>query len=213
MHTPKKAEPSRAPEYANPAVLKLRIFRAYRVTRDVLSLGGLDFTDSNEYIDPLDVAIARDLWRWRSLPEPDRVVVTAPQSMLALSLEYYLCGVFRYENSAPSCGWWCDGVIELSIEELDDTSFRMVGAAYWAKAGHKSSPFFLAPFEIEMYFPRPQADVPSRSIVRFGAMDHLGNIQKSPHNGNAVRLIAKRPQRNTDWAFAIELTDQPSQEP
>ncbi len=85
----------------------------------------------------------------------------------------------------------------------------MVGAAYWAQGG-KSSPFYLAPFEIEMYFRDSDADVLARSIIRFGATDHSGDIQKSPHNTNAMRIIANRPQRDADWAFAIELTEPPS---
>ena len=66
-------------------------------------------------------------------------------------------------------------------------------------------------YEIEMHFPCPDADVLARSVIRYGATDHLGNILKTPHNGDAVRVIANRPQRNADWAFAIEVTE-PCQE-
>jgi hypothetical protein len=122
-----------------------------------------------------------------------------------LYLEYYLCHAFQYENSAPSRDWWCDGVIELSIRDTRATSFTMIGAAYWAKS---SSPFYLAPLEIEMEFAATNAGTPLRAVVRFGEADELGNIVKSRHNADASRMVAVRPTRNSDWAFAIELTPQ-----
>jgi len=179
----------------------------------VLSPGVLAFTDSHESPDPMDVRIARQLWRWRSLPKPERSDVAAPQSELASDLEYFLCSAFQSPNSAPSSGWWCDGVLQLSIEEIDDVSFRMVGAAYWARASHKASPFFLAPFEVEVHFSRVHANAASRTIVRFGATDRLGNIKEVPHDGSAALVIARRPQQDADWALAIEVVAQPWQEP
>ncbi len=102
--------------------------------------------------DPLERAIVTELWRWVSLSTENRPEISSPESELAGAIEYFLCDAFHYKNSAPSRGWWCDGVFELSITELGPTSFLIVGAACWAKTGGKSSPFHLAPFELEFYF-------------------------------------------------------------
>jgi hypothetical protein len=111
-------------------------------------LGAVDFADTKKSIDPLDLAIARDLWCWQSSAETDRARIIAPRSDLSRALEYYLGSAFHCDNSAPSRGWWCDGVIELSIEEIEPTSFRIIGAAYWAQSGHTSSPFYFLPCTI-----------------------------------------------------------------
>jgi hypothetical protein len=156
--------------------------------------------------DPLERAIAAELWRWLSLSTEDRPKITSPQSELAGAIEFFLCGAFHCKNSAPSPGWWCDGVIELSITELGPTSFLIVGAAYWATTGGKSPPFHLAPFELELYFDS-RADLDAkRTIIRFGAVDHCGEIRRIPYNANAWRIVKGRPTTDSEWAFAIELT-------
>jgi hypothetical protein len=111
--------------------------------------------------------------------------------------------VFTCRNSAQSGSWWCDGVCDLAIEVLDRTSFRIVGAAIWAE----DEPYYLAPFEIEFYYPVAQSESPLRTIVRFGVADYLGNIERTPY-GDAIAgwMIGERPKRDPDWAFAVELT-------
>jgi hypothetical protein len=116
-------------------------------------------------------------------------------------IEYYLCEVFHYNNSVPSSGWWCDGVIDLSVSEIEEKTFEIVGVAYWAKAGHASSPFYQAPFEIEFYFGKLQANAPQRVVIRFGCLDHFGKIRRV-----SISSVQRRPTQNKDWAFAIELT-------
>ena len=153
---------------------------------------------------PLEQIIARELWRWQSVAEEDRALVLGPQSELECLIEGYLCDAFQYPNSAQSRNWWCDGVEALSVTEVSPTSFFLVGVAYWADG---TDWFYLAPFELEFDFAAPQAIAPSRAIVRFGATDDRGQIVKAPcEKAVAARLLANRPTRNQDWAFAIELT-------
>lgn len=173
----------------------------------VMSLRGTAFADSIESTsDPLERRIAAELWRWSSLSETDRSAIRSPQSQLAGAIEFYLCGAFHHENSAPSRFWWCDGADELSIAEISPTAFLIVGAAYWAKSGHGSSPFYLAPFELEFYFHCAGDLDAERAIIRFGSMDELREIECVRYDVNPTGIVQNRPTRNADWAFAIELT-------
>lgn len=155
--------------------------------------------------DPLERAIATELWRWSSLSTEDRAEISSPESELAGAIEFFLCDAFHYKNSAPSSGWWCDGVNELSITELGPTSFLIVGAAYWAKSGGKSSPSHLAPFELEIYFDSTGDLDAKRTIIRFGKVDHFGEIRRVPYDADAWRIVRERPTSDSEWAFAIEL--------
>lgn len=142
--------------------------------------------------------------RWKSLLEQDRSSVTANQSDLAGLIEYYLCEVFKYKNSAPSSGWWCDGVVELTISQPADQSFQIVGAAYWAESSR--SPFYLAPLELEFKLPFQGATQAEQIIVRFGSLDRSGQIKRSSIETSTWLLVQRRPERNEDWAFAVEVT-------
>jgi hypothetical protein len=140
------------------------------------------------------------LWQWLELPESDRGSITANQATLSGTIEYYLCKALDYENSARSSGWWCDGVIDLSISEIADKSFLIVGVAYWAQSGQ--DPCYLAPFEMEFHFDEFRKNVSRRIVIRFGCLDQHGLIKKT-----ADTLGERRPKRNQDWAFAVELTE------
>ena len=54
--------------------------------------------------DPIETAIARELWRWAFLPPQARSEVTAAGSELSLMLEFYLCGAFHLVDFTPSRG-------------------------------------------------------------------------------------------------------------
>jgi hypothetical protein len=142
--------------------------------------------------------------RWKSLPEPDRLSVTANQSDVAGLFEYYLCEVFKCKNSAPSSGWWCDGVVELSISQPSDHRFLIVGVAYWAESSR--STFYLAPFELDVQLTLLGAIQTEQIIVRFGSLDHARQIKRSSIETSAWLLVQRRPKRNEDWAFAVEMT-------
>lgn len=146
------------------------------------------------------------MWKWTSLPESDRKSITSDQSELASLIEYYLSEVFQHKNSARSSSWWCDGAIGLSVSTTDKLSFLIVGAAYWAQGGLASSPFNLAPFELKYFFGEWQDVNPQRIVVRFGSLDHTGGIQRTSYSANSSLLVQRRPTKNEDWAFAIELT-------
>ncbi len=128
------------------------------------------------------------------------------QPELAGAIEFYLCGAFHYDNSAQSRRWWCDGIVELSITELAPIAFLIVVAAYWAPSAHRSSPFYLAPLELELYFHSPGDLDAERTIIRFGYIDRFGDINRVRYDANAIGIVQNRPTSNQDWAFAIELS-------
>jgi hypothetical protein len=138
------------------------------------------------------------------LKDDARREIVAAQSDLAVCIEFYLCGVFRLVPVAQSHGWWCDGVIELSIEKLNRTSFLIAGAAYC----ENSAAGFLAPFEIEFHFAKRRDPGPARIIVRFGELDHHGSIRTTQENPTVI--AASRPTQDRDWVIAVELTPEPS---
>ncbi len=117
---------------------------------------------------------------------------------------FYLCEVFHVHNSAPSSGWWCDGVDGLSITMLAERHFFLVGVADWAE-GTKGG-FHLAPFELEFEFDEIGALDAPRIVVRFGRLDKYDHIEKTPLSSSPWSLLKRRPERDADWAFAVELS-------
>lgn len=115
------------------------------------ALGINAFANNNEtQYESLEQKIVAELWRWSALDPELRSELTAPRSFLAGALEYYLCGIFPLCKASAARGWWCDGILELTITELTPTAFQLVGVAYWAKGNQ--TPFYLAPFELEFHF-------------------------------------------------------------
>lgn len=152
--------------------------------------------------DPLELRITAELWRWAFLKDDARRELLWPRGDLALNIEFYLCGVFRIVPVAQSNGWWCDGVVELSITKLSRTSFRIAGAAYCGNA----APCYLAPFEHEFHFAKRRDPQPARVIVRFGEVNANGSIRLRKHHKNAALIATNRPTQERDWAIAVELT-------
>jgi hypothetical protein len=170
----------------------------------VIALKELLFADSADNTpDSREVAIARELWRWRSLPEAERAEITSTRSRLSVDVDCYLARAFSFKNSASSRNWSTDGVLELSISQTAPTSFLIVGAAIWLD---HSIEFYVAPFELEFNFAAPNEIEPERCIIRFGVEEPSGNIRRIPYDRMAARVVFKRPKRNQDWAFAIELS-------
>jgi hypothetical protein len=163
-------------------------------------MGGDDFA---EYLSK-EQRIAELLRRWESLPKEERDGVTADGAELANVIEGFLCDVFCSRATGPASGWWCDGVTALAISALQSEGFRAIGGAFWADRGNQGSDFYLAPFELE--FHGVHAEGAERIVVRFGALGRAGGINRSSRDTAAEALIAKRPQRDGDWAFAVELT-------
>jgi hypothetical protein len=145
------------------------------------------------------------LWRWQSLPESERTKIASTRDF-AIEVECNLERALSLKNSSPSARWWCDGVLELSVTQTTPTSFLIVGAAIWADAREHSSPFYIAPFELEFFFASPHEPEAERCIVRFGVEEPSVDIRRIPYDRMAARVVYNRPKRNQDWAFAIELS-------
>jgi hypothetical protein len=170
----------------------------------VNALKELLFADSTEQTsDSREAAIARELWRWESLPESGRSAISSARSNLSVEVDCYLRRTFDLKNSAPSRGWSTDGVFELSIIQTATNSFLIVGAAIWMD---HSMRFYVAPFELEFYFAAPNELEPKRCIIRFGVEEPSGHIRRVPYDAFAARIVYNRPKRNQDWALAIELS-------
>jgi hypothetical protein len=152
--------------------------------------------------DSLEFRIASELWRWAFLKDDARSELQSPRGDLALNIEFYLCGVFRIVPVAQSNGWWCDGVMELSITKISRTSFRIAGAAYFGN----SAPCYLAPFELEFHFAKRRNPEPARVIVRFGELGPNGSIRLCKYPRNAALIATNRPRQERDWVIAVELT-------
>ena len=147
----------------------------------------------------METEIAGELWRWLTASPSERADITAAGAELAMSLEYYLCGVFERVEFTRSREIWCDGIINLSIEQLNRRAFRLTGVAY--------SPTQLAPLEIEFHFDQRRNTEPNRVVVRFGELDSNGEIRWHAQDRFAGTIVANRPRRDRDWAVAVELTD------
>jgi len=124
-------------------------------------------------------------------------------------LESFLCDAFCHSPDGQHWNWWTDGVLCVQLEQLGVATFLAVGATIWADdltLTDDQSPFFLAPFELEFYFSSPQDVDFERTIVRFGQLQSNGRIIRQPWGDNAMKVIETRPQADSDWAIAIELT-------
>jgi hypothetical protein len=148
--------------------------------------------------DPLEKRIASELWKWAFLSPGERREVTANGSDLCVMIEFYLSGIFQQFAFTRSRGIWCDGVVELSIRQMNRRAFVIVGIAF--------APSQLAPFEIEFHFTRRRDKEPLRAIVRFGGCEDDGEVHWHSNLKNAAATLAKRPKCDRDWAVAVELT-------
>jgi hypothetical protein len=148
--------------------------------------------------DPAETRIADELWQWAFLSPSERREVTANGSDLSVMIEFYLSGIFQQLEFTRSQGIWCDGVVELSIRQMNRRAFVIVGIAF--------APNRLAPFEIEFHFDRRRDKEPMRAIIRFGGCEDDGEIHWHTNLKNAAAILAKRPKFDRDWAVAVELT-------
>lgn len=122
---------------------------------------------------------------------------------IASWLEYFLCDAFDCDPESARRGWWSDGVMDLRIEQLDNTSFRAIGSTYFGERNVREQ--WVGPFEVEFYFAARGSLEFVRTIVRFGWKDKKGRIVRSGCLHPRLRST-RRGLRNADWALAIELT-------
>jgi hypothetical protein len=150
--------------------------------------------------DPLEAAIAAELWRWAFNTEEQRREQTSLGSKLASLLEYYLCGAFQAIDFARTRGLWCDGVAAIEIAKPERCVFHVAAAAY--------VPHQLAPVELEFHFPQRRALKPTHTIVRFGRLGADGEIVWAPNSLHAPRIVANRPGCDADWAIVVQLSNE-----
>lgn len=161
------------------------------------------FADNNTPFNRHESIVAANLWQWVSASGTERSKLIANASDFCAALEWYLCEALSYDPLKR--GWWCDGVCELSVTLLSDNSFRVFGAAFWQKSGHTASAFYLAPFELELYYHAIGDSKAKRTIFRFGRLES-GEIKREQYDSIPSRIIDMRPHENSAWAIAIELT-------
>ncbi|BBO33992.1 hypothetical protein PLANPX_3604 [Lacipirellula parvula] len=90
------------------------------------------------------------------------------------------------------------------MSQRAERQFLLFGAAYWAEKG--AGPFYLAPFELEFEFAVDESRTATRIVARFGRLDERDRIGKTPRSAGPGSLVARRPTRDKDWAFAVELS-------
>lgn len=153
----------------------------------------------------LEQRIVADLWAWWASEAAPRETNWSPQSPFALSLEFYLCGLFHWIPLSRSGGWWCDGVTELSLPEFAPTRFQFLGVAYVMNSG----PCFLAPFELEFHFQEVHDQEPLHVVLKIGNRTRpLIPCRNDVRHG--IRVLENRPRRNRDWTIAVTLTSEES---
>jgi hypothetical protein len=122
-------------------------------------------------------------------------------------VEEALCGVLeRYIGECLACapnappGWWSDGVIRLEIKAASRDQFNLLGVTWIDSAG-------ITPFEFDVELNPTDQDQLAKTIFRIGTLDDDGYPKLFDQYES--RLLERRPQRNRDWAVAVELTPPP----
>jgi len=137
------------------------------------------------------------LWRWKFAAPTERDAIVA-DTKLALMLEFWF--PLADIPLTRKLGTWCDGITTLDISSNSHCSFSLAGVGYF--------PTYLAPFELEFHFANRRDIDPSSIVLRLGFRNGLmpANATGDPSTKNDAAAFANRPQRNSDWAVAVELT-------
>lgn len=149
----------------------------------------------------LEMQIAEVLWRWKFAADADRDQLVRDEKLKSL-IEYWF--PFSAIEFTRSHGLWCDGIPHLEIKEIDRTSLGVVGVGCF--------PIKFAPFEIDFYFKNRRDLAPQSIILRFGLLDHQGELRMIGHQ-NHSQTLSLRPRENSDWAVAVELTEIEREDP
>jgi len=136
------------------------------------------------------------LWNWKFADKRDRDEITCSTSNLLTFIEFYL--PFDQIGYTRKLGIWCDGILQLSIDQLDRCGFLIAGVGYF--------PNQLAPFELEFHFANRRDLAPQRIILRFAELGHKDEIRWHENEKNAEIIFSQRPSLSKDWAVAVELT-------
>jgi hypothetical protein len=162
-------------------------------------LGGNAFADSdrsNPYARQQQIAI--DLWNWAFADAEARREMTVPNGIFAGRIEYYLSSLLDSVPLAKRRGWWCDGVLELSITRHSRVSFRIAGVAYFDEMG-------VGPFELEFHFAHRRDVQPIRVILRCGFRDEVRQAASHRRSKTGAEVARLRPPRDDEWAIAVEF--------
>ncbi|MDX1943926.1 MAG: hypothetical protein SFU86_00860 [Pirellulaceae bacterium] len=88
----------------------------------------------------------------------------------------------------------------LEIHETAAESFQLLRVTWIGCLG-------LTPFEIDIELNPTDDQCFSKTVFRIGMLDERGIPRLSDCREKSVaKLLAMRPQRNQDWAMAVELT-------
>jgi len=137
---------------------------------------------------------------------PNAVVLSGRkvEEEIALLLEWYICQCLEYGPHNLG-GWWSDGVILLEIHTTSPDEFKLLGVTWIDSLG-------IAPFEIDVkLIPNIETHF-AKTIFRIGTLDDFGQPKVLDRRLDDRQVLRMRPQRNKDWAMAVELTplsDQP----
>lgn len=109
-----------------------------------------------------------------------------------------MCELFQLIEFTRSRDIWCDGVIELQVLEIDIHFFKLFGVGYF--------PDSLAPFELQMVLDQKAINECKTTILRFASADGDDGIAWSHEDLDPYIILQYCPQRNVDWAVAVEFT-------
>lgn len=144
----------------------------------------------------LETQIATVLWRWKFAEHVERDFILS-DSKFGSMLEFWF--PFSEIEFTRKRGIWCDGVPLLEIKELNRVSFLIAGVGYF--------PHDFTPFELEFHF-NSRRELRSDSIIlRFGLLDHNGDLRLIGHHKHPSHIMTLRPKTNSEWAVAVELTE------
>jgi hypothetical protein len=152
--------------------------------------------------EPLELPLVRALWCWAATPCDDPVARQSAADEVGRWIDGFIGRCFRFSTSSASDSWWTDGTAKVVLTQSSPVSINAVGATVWA--GNFRG-FCLAPFECDFYFASPNAPECERIIVRFGKLNKHGEILRIPFDSTPESVIASRPKKDSDWAFAIEI--------
>ena len=153
--------------------------------------------------EPLELGLVRAIWDWCAVSAADGDALAAATTIVGREIDVFLSRVFRMSKLPEAQAWWLDGMMSLSLTKHSLTRINAVGATIWAGKGPG---FYLAPFECDFFFAAPKASECDRIIVRFGKLNHQGEIAKLRHDKLPAKVVELRPSRDADWAFAVEIS-------
>jgi hypothetical protein len=148
------------------------------------------------------------LRKWCQLNTDDVEERYETEARIASELEWWLSGALSRNPVKWNQGWWSDGVVHLVLRRADGLTIVAAGVTIWADADARRE--FIAPFEAEFYFKSELSHRFKRTIVRFGIREGVNGIYRLPYGSATAyqRVFDERPQRDQDWAVAIEITEE-----